>query len=128
MKNSVNSVRLIGNAGMNPVVRQFENGGKVANLSLATMEGRKDIQGNWVYNTSWHSLVFRGKQAETVEKLVGKGTKLAIEGKLNHRDYVDKEGQKRYVTEILVNEVLLLGQPKNAGKAETLKEQEVLPF
>ncbi|MBL7813169.1 MAG: single-stranded DNA-binding protein [Bacteroidetes bacterium] len=130
MKNSVNSVRLIGNAGMNPEIRTLNNGKKVANLSLATTERYKTANGDWVENTDWHKLVVWGNDAAMVEKYVTRGAKLAIEGRLTQRDYVAKDGSKRYVTEVWVNELLLLNAKKQEDTpvADAPKEKEELPF
>ncbi len=108
-----NSVTLIGNVGQNPEVKTLENGQKVANFSLATNETYYNKAGEKVTQTYWHKLVAWGKTAEIIENYVHKGKEIAIEGKLTNRNYEDKNGQKQYITEVLVNEVLLLGQ-KNA--------------
>ncbi|GAA4316540.1 single-stranded DNA-binding protein [Compostibacter hankyongensis] len=104
-----NSVRLIGNLGMNPDIRELGNGKKMARFSLATNESRRDAEGNRVTETSWHHLVAWGKSAEIAERFLHKGSEVAIEGKLTHRQYVDREGVKRQFTEIVVNDFLMLG-------------------
>ena len=104
-----NSVRLIGNLGMNPEVKQTTNGKKLAKFSIATNDSYRDEKGKEVKETQWHSLIVWGKQAEIVEKYLKKGSEVAIEGKLSTRNYTDKEGVKRYVTEIVVTEFLMLG-------------------
>jgi|ERR1043166_428393 single-strand DNA-binding protein len=109
MNNLRNSVRLIGNLGSNPEVKTINNGRKMAKFNLATNEAYKDDKGNKVNETCWHHLVAWGKQAEIAEKYLIKGKEVAIEGKLTSRNYTDKEGIKRYVTEIVVNELLLVG-------------------
>ncbi|MCX6185396.1 MAG: single-stranded DNA-binding protein [Bacteroidetes bacterium] len=109
MNNLKNSVRLIGNLGMNPEVKETTNGKKLAKFSVATNESYRDEKGNEVKETQWHNLVVWGKQAEIVEKYLKKGSEVAIEGKLSTRNYTDKEGVKRYVTEIVVTEFLMLG-------------------
>jgi single-strand DNA-binding protein len=114
MKNIMNSVRLIGNVGREPQVKETANGTKVATLSLATTEKRRDAAGKLIDHTDWHTLVFWGKQADVVANYVSKGEKLAIEGKLSHRDYTTKTGEKRYITEVVVNEMAFL----NGRKAE----------
>jgi single-strand DNA-binding protein len=108
-----NSIRLIGNLGQNPEVKETTNGKKLAKFSLATNESYRDESGKEVKETMWHNLIVWGKQVENVEKYLKKGTEVAIEGKLSNRNYTDKEGVKRYVTEIIVNEFLMLG-----GKAD----------
>ena len=104
-----NSVKLIGNVGQTPEIKELENGNKVANFSLATNETYYNKQGEKVTQTYWHNLVAWGKTAEIVENYVQKGKQIAIEGKLTNRSYEGQDGQKRYVTEVLVNEIVLLG-------------------
>jgi single-strand DNA-binding protein len=101
-----NSVRLLGNLGANPELKETSQGRKLARLNLATSESYKDAEGNKVTETQWHNLVAWGKTAEYAEKYLTKGSKIAIEGKLINRNYNDKDGNKRYVTEIVINEIL----------------------
>jgi single-strand DNA-binding protein len=104
-----NRVQLIGNLGNNPEIITLESGKKLAKLSLATNESYKNAQGEKITNTEWHNLVAWGKTADIIEKYVVKGTEIAIEGKLTSRSYEDKDGNTRYVTEVVVNELLMLG-------------------
>jgi single-strand DNA-binding protein len=104
-----NKVQLIGNLGANPEIKDFDKGKKLAKFSLATNESYKNASGELVKETQWHSLVAWGKTAELIEKLLKKGSEIAVEGKLINRNYTDKEGVKRYITEIEVNEFLMLG-------------------
>lgn len=104
-----NRVQLIGNVGNDPEVKTFEGGKKVANLTIATNESYKNEKGEKVEQTEWHRIVAWGKTAEIIEKFVTKGKEIAIEGKLTHRSYDDKNGEKRYITEVVVNEITLLG-------------------
>ena len=104
-----NKVQLIGNLGNTPEVKTLESGKKMARFSVATNEIYRNAKGEKVTETQWHSLVAWGKVAEIVEKFLTKGKEVAIEGKLINRSYNDKEGNKKYVTEIQVNELLLLG-------------------
>ncbi len=108
MINLRNRVNLIGNLGVDPEVRHFDGGKTVANISIATSDSYKNPDGEKVTNTQWHKLVAWGSTALFVEKYLKKGNEIAIEGKLVHRSYEDKEGNKRYVTEIMVNEILML--------------------
>lgn len=103
-----NKVQLIGNLGIDPEIRTLESGKKVAKMSLATSETYKNQKGERITETQWHNLVAWGKVADIVEKFCKKGSELAIEGKLINRNYMDKEGIKRYITEIEVIELLLL--------------------
>ena len=104
-----NKVQLIGNLGKEPEVRTLESGKKMALFSVATHEDYRNANGEKVTETQWHNLVAWGKLAEIVEKYLGKGKEVAIEGKLVSRSYNDKDGNKKYSTEIHVNELLMLG-------------------
>jgi single-strand DNA-binding protein len=105
-----NKVQLIGHVGNDPEIKTFDGGRKLASFTLATNENYKNDKGEKVEETQWHKLVAWGKTAEIIEKYVTKGKEIAIEGKLSHRSYDDKNGEKRYITEVVVNEVLLLGK------------------
>ncbi len=104
-----NSVRLVGNLGMDPEVKSFDNNKKLAKLSLATNESYKNDKGERVTETQWHNLVMWGMQAKFAEDLLKKGDEVAIEGKLANRNYIDKDGIKRYYCEVVVNEFIKLG-------------------
>lgn len=104
-----NKVQLIGNLGKAPDVRTTESGKKWARFSLATNESYRNTKGEKVTETQWHNLVAWGKVAEIVEKYLEKGKEVAIEGKLVSRSYNDKDGNKKYITEVQVSELLLLG-------------------
>lgn len=105
-----NQVQLIGNVGNNPELTTLEGGRKTAKISLATHEMYRDATGSRVTETTWHNLVAWGKKAEVISKYVSKGTEIAITGKLTSRTFTDKEGNKRHIAEIIVDEILLLGQ------------------
>jgi len=105
-----NSVRLIGHLGANPETKEFESGKKVARFTLATNEEYKNAKGEKVKDTVWHNLVMWGKTATIAEKYLEKGNEIAIEGRLTSRSYTTKEGEKKYVTEIVVGELLMLGK------------------
>ena len=104
-----NKVQLIGNLGNAPEIITLESGKKLAKFSLATNENYKNAKGEKVTDTQWHNIVAWNKTAEIIEKYLEKGKEVAIEGKLTSRSYETKEGDKRYVTEIVCNELLLLG-------------------
>jgi single-strand DNA-binding protein len=110
-----NKVQLIGNLGNAPDIRTTESGKKWARFSMATNETYRNAKGEKVTETQWHTLVAWGKLAEIVEKYIGKGKEVAIEGKLVNRSYTDKDGVKKYVTEIQVNELLMLGTKAMEG-------------
>jgi single-strand DNA-binding protein len=109
MNNLKNKVQLIGNLGMNPEIKTLESGKKLAKFSIATNESYKNAKGEKVEDTQWHNLIAWGKTADIIEQYLQKGNEVAIEGKLSNRSYEDKDGNKRYVTEIVVNELLMLG-------------------
>ena len=113
MQNLRNSVRLIGNLGNNPEVKEIGKDKKVAKFSLATKESYKNEAGEKVVDTQWHNLIAWGNSAKIAEMYLKKGSEIAIEGKLTTRNYTDKEGTKRYVTEIVVSEILLIGNKKD---------------
>ncbi|WP_372974250.1 single-stranded DNA-binding protein [Muriicola sp.] len=105
-----NKVQLIGNLGQDPEVVNLESGNKVAKFSIATNETYKNTKGEKITETQWHNVVVWGKLADVVEKFLLKGSEVAVEGKLIHRTYETKEGEKRYVSEIKCNELLMLGK------------------
>jgi len=105
-----NKVQLIGHVGNDPEIKTFDGGKKLAKLSIATNESYKNEKGEKVEETQWHNLVAWGKTADIIEKYVVKGKEIAIEGKLAHRSYEDKNGEKRYVTEVVIDELLMLGK------------------
>ena len=105
-----NKVQLIGNVGNEPEIKSFDGGKKLAKLTIATNESYKNEKGEKVEDTQWHNVIAWGKTADIIEKYVTKGKEIAIEGKLTHRSYEDKNGEKRYVTEIIIHELLLLGK------------------
>jgi len=110
MNTMKNRVHLIGNVGNDPEIKNLVEGKKLANLSLATNESYKNEKGEKVEQTEWHQLIAWGAIAEIIEKYVTKGKEIAIEGKLIHRSYEDKNGEKRYITEVVIKEILLLSK------------------
>ena len=105
-----NKVQLIGRLGQDPEIVNFENGKQLAKFSLATDDSYKDQNGQRVERTDWHNIVVWGKLVKVVENYVTKGKEIAVEGKLTTRSWEDKEGVKRYTTEVVCNELLLLGK------------------
>jgi single-strand DNA-binding protein len=104
-----NKVQLIGNLGNKPEIITLDSGKKLAKLSIATNETYKNAQGEKVTDTQWHNVVAWNKTAEIIEKYLEKGSEVAIEGKLTNRSYEDKDGTKKYITEIVCNELVMLG-------------------
>jgi len=105
-----NKVQLIGNLGNDPEIINLESGKTLAKFAIATNESYKNAQGEKVADTQWHNIVAWGKTAQIVEKYVTKGKEVAIEGKLTTRTWEDKDGMKRYTTEVVCNELLMLGK------------------
>lgn len=103
-----NRVQLIGHVGQEPEIKNLESGKKLANISIATNEIYKNAKGEKVEKTEWHRITAWGKTAEIIEKYVSKGKEIAIEGKLTHRSYDDKDGNKQYITEVVAEEIVLL--------------------
>jgi single-strand DNA-binding protein len=120
MNSIKNSVRLVGNVGRDPQIMSFESGKKKATITLATSDNFKNAQGEWVRDTQWHQVIAWGRHANIIEKFVSKGKELALEGKLVHRSYTDKDGNTRYQTEVVMNELLMLKDSKPAPAQEAL--------
>ena len=104
-----NKVQLIGRLGQDPEIVNFEDGNKLAKFSMATDDSYKDKKGEKVERTYWHNVVVRGGLVNVVENYVSKGQEIAIEGKLTNRHYDDKDGNRKYLTEVFCTELLLLG-------------------
>lgn len=104
-----NKVQLIGNLGKDPEIVNLDGGKKLAKFTIATNEIYKNQKGEKVTDTQWHNVVAWGKTAEIVERYLTKGKEVIIEGKLTSRSYDDKDGNKRYITEIVCNELVMLG-------------------
>lgn len=104
-----NKVQLIGNLGKAPEIITLDSGKKLAKFSIATNETYKNAQGEKVQDTQWHNVIAWNKTAEIVEKYLDKGKEIAIEGKLTSRSYDDKDGNKRYITEVVCDELVMLG-------------------
>ncbi len=120
MPASVNKVILIGNLGSDPQVRFTPSGQAVANFNIATNESWKGKDGQDQEKTEWHKIVVWGKLAELCGEYLGKGRTVYVEGRLQTREWNDKEGNKRYTTEIVANSIQFLGSPgeKNKSYAE----------
>lgn len=105
-----NKVQLIGRLGQEPEITTFPDGNKIAKFSMATDDSYKDKNGQKVERAYWHNVIVRGGLVKVVESYVQKGQEIAIEGKLTNRSWEDKDGNKRYVTEILCSELLMLSK------------------
>ena len=104
-----NKVQLIGNLGNDPEIINLESGKTLAKFSIATNESYKNAKGEKVTDTQWHNVVAWGTTAKIVESYLTKGKEVAVEGKLTSRSYETKEGEKRYITEIVCSELMMLG-------------------
>jgi len=103
-----NKVQLIGNLGQDPEIRTFDNGRAVARFSLATTDSYRDAEGKKITETQWHNLIAWGNLAKIIQKYLIKGSEVAVEGKLTHRTFEDKEGKKRYYTEVVLTDMVML--------------------
>lgn len=112
MKSLRNSVQLIGRLGQDPEVKNLTSGKVVANFTIATSDSYRNADGEKVEDTQWHKVVAWGKTAELVSQYLKKGKEVALEGKLVHRSFETAEGEKKYFTEINLNEMLMLGSKK----------------
>ncbi len=104
-----NKVQLIGNLGNDAEIITLDSGKTLAKFAIATNENYTNNKGEKITDTQWHNIIAWGKTAQIIEKYVSKGKEIAIEGKLTSRSYDDKEGQKRYITEVVASEILMLG-------------------
>jgi len=116
MKNLKNSVRLVGFLGKDPEVKVFQSGKKKAQFLLATRENYRNAQGEQMSETQWHNVVAWGRNATLAEQYLQKGKQVAIAGRLIHNSYEDKAGIRQFVTEILMNELVMLDR-RTASKA-----------
>lgn len=114
MARGVNKVILIGNLGKDPEVQNFETG-KKASFSLATTEVQRDREGNEIQHTEWHNIVMWRGLADIAETYLRKGSQVYVEGKIRSRSFEGKDGMKRFVTEIQVDNLVLLGGRKEGG-------------
>jgi single-strand DNA-binding protein len=125
---SVNKVILIGNLGKDPELRYTPSGQAVTTFPIATTEKWRDKDGQLQERTDWHNIVIWGRQAETANEYLKKGQPVYLEGRIQTRNYEDKEGQKRYVTEIVVQRMQFLGgRPAEGGRGEAAPSPEEPP-
>ncbi len=116
---TVNKVTLIGNLGRDAEIRNTNGGTQVASLRLATTDRQKSAAGEWTDHTEWHSVVCFGKLAELMDRFGKKGKQLYVEGRIQTREYTDKEGQKRWSTEVIAGEIRLLGGARDDAQGQT---------
>ena len=122
-----NRVQLIGHLGQDPEVKRLDSGSILARFSVATTERYKNKNGERVEDTQWHNVILWGNLAELAEKYLQKGKEIALEGKLNHRSYDDKDGNKRYVTEVVASDFLMLGKKNDPVRASQTPAKETVP-
>ena len=133
---SVNKAILIGNLGKDPDLRYTPSGQAVATFSLATNERYKDKDGQLVDRTEWHNIVVWGTQAETAKEYLKKGRQIFVDGRIAYRTYDDREGNKRYITEVVAQRIQFLGRreevpetvPAEPEMDAPTSEEENLPF
>lgn len=121
----VNKVILLGNVGQDPITRELDGGAKVTSISIATTKNWKDrTSGEKKSETQWHNLILWNKLSEVADKYVKKGSKIYVEGELTHRSYEDNNNVKKYVTEVLVKELKMLGDNPNSANNNTPSQQQ----
>jgi single-strand DNA-binding protein len=113
-----NTVRLTGNLGFDPEVREIATGRKVARMSVATNESYRNANGEFVTDTQWHTVVAWGNTAEQVQRMLRKGSPVNLEGRLVHRSYKNKEGVTRHITEVVLRDFKLMGSHQQEDQAE----------
>ena len=118
-----NRVNLIGNLGQDPELKTLENGKKVAHFTLATNDGYKNADGQRVEETTWHNIVAWNGLAEIASKFLKKGKEVAVDGRIVYRTYEDKKGVTKNITEIVLNDLVLLRSGKGAGKDDQKKDE-----
>jgi single-strand DNA-binding protein len=118
MNSLKNRVSLIGNLGQDPETKSLENGKKLTRFTLATSEEFKNAEGQKVKETTWHNIVAWNGLADVAGRYLKKGGQVAVEGRIAYRSYEDKNGATKYITEIVINEMLMLRIPKENGKDE----------
>ena len=125
----LNKVMLIGNLGAAPEARQTTSGSALTEIRLATSEAYKDKDGQRVDRTEWHRVVVFGSQAESVARYLSKGSKVYVEGRIQTREWQDKEGQKRYTTEIIASHVTFLDKRSESGSGGSgVRNNDPAPF
>lgn len=120
---SLNKVLLIGNLGKDPELRYTPDGLAILRFSIATSEYFNDKSGNKSERTTWHNIVVFGKMGQNIANYLSKGKQVFVEGRINNRSYDDKEGNKKYITEIVANNIVLLGAKGGGGGAEIIENE-----
>ena len=118
MNSLKNRVQLIGNLGQDPEIKTLESGKKVAHFTLATNDDYKNGEGQKISETTWHNIVAWNGLADIAGKYLKKGRQVAVEGRIVYRSYEDKKGVTKYITEIVLDQLMMLATPKEQGKDE----------
>ena len=126
-QHGVNKVILIGNLGQDPEIRYMPNGKAVANLSIATSESWNDQQGQKQEKTEWHRITAYDKLADIIGEYVKKGSKIYVEGKLQTRKWQDQQGQDKYTTEVIINQMQMLDGKRDGGNGGSQQAQPARP-
>jgi single-strand DNA-binding protein len=118
MAEGLNKVMLIGNLGQDPELRYTQKGQAILNMRLATSESFLNRDNERQERTDWHTVILWGKRAEALNKILAKGRQLYVEGRLQTRQWEDKEGHRRYTTEVVANNVILIGGGRGSGASQ----------
>ncbi len=124
MSSLTNRVTLIGNLGQDPETKTIETGKKVAHFTLATKDGFKNSEGQRITETTWHNIVAWNGLADVADRFLKKGKEVAVEGRIVYRNYEDKKGATKYITEIVLSDLVLLRNGEKAGKGQPAKDEE----
>ncbi len=122
MKDLRNRVQLIGNLGMDPEVKSFDGGRKLAKFSVATSQSYTNAKGEKVKDTQWHNIIAWGNLAEIAEKYLRKGIEVALEGKIIYRQYEGQNGDKKYMTEIVLNDFLMISKKQVSEQSQPVAD------
>lgn len=124
---SLNKASLIGNLGKDPELKYIASGNAVCNFSLATAESYKDKSGEKQSRTTWHNIVIWGKLAEIANQYLKKGSQVYLEGRIDNRSYDDKDGNKRYVSEVICNQMVMLGERQGGQVSDPSGGRGIVP-
>ena len=124
MSSLSNRVTLIGNLGQDPETKTIETGKKVAHFTLATKDGYKNSEGQRITETTWHNIVAWNGLADIADRFLKKGREVAVEGRIVYRNYEDKTGATKYITEIVLSDLVLLRNGEKSAKGQPKKDEE----
>ncbi len=124
MSSLSNRVTLIGNLGQDPETKSTETGKKVTHFTLATKDGYKNNEGQRITETTWHNIVAWNGLADIADKFLKKGREVAVEGRIVYRNYEDKNGVTKYITEVVLSDLILLRNGEKSAKGQPKKDEE----